>query len=89
MAKNMAIIENGVITNFLWCSDSVKETDVQVDTGDRLVELGDIYKDGKFYRNGVEVLTQLEEALKRNAEYRATLDEYEMALAEIEQALGV
>ena len=67
MAKNMAIIENGVITNFLWCSDSVKETDVQVDTGDRLVELGDIYKDGKFYRNGELVRTTAEIMLDMQA----------------------
>ena len=31
-------------------------------TGDRPVGIGDTYTDGKFYRNGVEVLTALEEA---------------------------
>ena len=30
--------------------------------GDRPVGIGDTYTDGKFYRNGVEVLTALEEA---------------------------
>ena len=37
---------------------------------------------GKFYRDGEEILTPLEEALKKNAEYEA-------ALSEIETALGV
>ena len=31
-------------------------------TGDRPVGIGDTYTDGKFYRNGVEVVTELEEA---------------------------
>lgn len=31
-------------------------------TGDRPVSIGDTYADGKFYRDGVEVLTELEKA---------------------------
>ena len=31
-------------------------------TGDRPVSIGDTYTDGKFYRDGVEVLTELEKA---------------------------
>lgn len=31
-------------------------------TGDRPVGIGDTYTDGKFYRDGIEVLTELEEA---------------------------
>ena len=42
----------------------------------------DTYSGGKFYRDGEEILTPLEEALKKNAEYEA-------ALSEIETALGV
>ena len=44
--------------------------------------IGDTYSNGKFYRDGVEILTPLEEALEKNAEY-------ESALSEIETALGV
>lgn len=82
MAKSMALIENGVIANMLWCSDSEPETETLIDPGDRPVAIGDTYSDGKFYRDGVEILTPLEEALKKNAEYEA-------ALSEIETALGV
>ena len=82
MAKSMALIENGTIVNILWCSNSEPETDILLDFADRPVAIGDTYSNGKFYRDGVEILTPLEEALKKNAEY-------ESALSEIETALGV
>lgn len=82
MAKSMALIENGTVANMLWCSDSEPETDILLDPADRPVGIGDTYSNGKFYRDGVEILTPLEEALKKNTEY-------ESALTEIETALGV
>lgn len=82
MAKSMALIENGTVANMLWCSDSEPETDILLDPADRPVAIGDTYSGGKFYRDGVEIFTPLEEALKKNAEY-------ETALTEIEEALGV
>lgn len=82
MAKNMAFVENGIVSNILWCSDMEPETDSLIDTSDRPVAIGDSYESGKFYRNGEEVLTPLQAAMKKNAEYEA-------ALSEIEAALGV
>lgn len=82
MAKSMALIENGTVANMLWCSDSEPETDILINPADRPVAIGDTYSNGKFYRDGVEILTPLEESLKKNAEY-------ESALTEIETALGV
>lgn len=82
MAKNMAFIENGVVSNILWCADMEPETDRLIDTADLPVAIGDSYESGKFYRNGEEVLTPLQAAMKKNAEYEA-------ALSEIEAALGV
>ena len=70
MAKSMALIENGTVTNMLWCSDSEPEMDTLINPADRPVAIGDTYSGGKFYRNGVEILTPLEEALKENAEYK-------------------
>ena len=81
MAKSMALIENGTVANMLWCSDSEPETESLINPADRPVAIGDTYS-GKFSRDGVEILTPLEEALKTNAEYEA-------ALSEIEEALGV
>lgn len=82
MAKSMALIENGAVTNVLWCSDLEPETDILINPAGRPVAIGDTYSNGKFYRDGVEILTPLEEAQKKNIEY-------EVALQEIETALGV
>lgn len=82
MAKNMVLIENGLVTNILWCSDREPETDTMINCGELPVGIGDSYRDGAFYRDGEKILTPLEEALKKNAEY-------ETALTEIEAALGV
>lgn len=82
MAKNMASVTNGIVTNVIWCSDSEQETDTLKSPADRPVAIGDTYSGGKFYRDGVEILTPLEEAKKQIAEYEA-------ALSEIEAALGV
>lgn len=82
MAKNMAFVENGIVSNILWCSDGEPDTESLIDTADLPVAIGDTYENGKFYRNGEEVLTPIQEALKKNAEYEA-------AMSEIEAALGV
>ena len=82
MAKSMALIENSTVTNMLWCSDSQPETETLINPADRPVAIGDTYSGGKFYRDGEEILTPLEAAQKQNAEYEA-------ALSEIEEALGV
>ena len=70
MAKSMALVENSTVTNMLWCSASEPETDALINPADRPVAIGDTYSNGKFYRDGVEILTPLGEALKENAEYK-------------------
>ena len=75
MAKSMTRIENGLVINVLWCSDSEPETENFIDPADRPVGIGDTYSGGKFYREGVEILTPLEEALKKNEEQLKELDE--------------
>ena len=82
MAKNMALVSDGVVVNVLWCSDKAAQTDTLIDPAGRPVGIGDTYSDWKFYRDGAEILTPLEEALKQNVAYEA-------ALSEIEKALGV
>ena len=41
MAKTMAQIAGGVVTNILWCSDGEPETDALVIIADRPVSIGD------------------------------------------------
>lgn len=62
MAKNMAVITDSIVTNVIWCSDSEQETDTIINPADRPIAIGDTYSGGKFYRDGVEILTPLEEA---------------------------
>lgn len=75
MAKNMALIENGVVSNILWCSGDEPEEDTLVDVGERRVRIGDTWESGKFFRDGVEILTPLEEVQKENAALTANLTE--------------
>lgn len=81
MAKNMALIENSIVVNILWCSDSEMETEVLINPSDRPIDIGDTFINGKFYRDGEEILTPLEEALK-------TADEYAIENAELLDAMA-
>lgn len=82
MAKTMAQIDNGVVSNMLWCSDLEAQTETLIDIAALPVGIGDTYDGADFYRDGEKVLTPLEDAQK-------LLAEYEAALSEIEVALGV
>lgn len=82
MAKAMAVLEENTVVNMIWCSDGDPETDTLKNPEGRPVGIGDTYEDGKWFRDGAEILTPLEEAVKKNKEYEA-------ALREIEKALGV
>lgn len=62
MAKNMARIENGLVTNIEWCSDQQIQTETLINLADRPVSIGDTYDGSDFYRDGEKVLTPLEEA---------------------------
>ena len=68
MAKNMALLENGLVTNILWCSDTEPETDTMINCGELPVGIGDSYRDGSFYRDGEKILTAYELLEKQNAE---------------------
>lgn len=74
MAKAMALIENGVVENIAWCPDNAQSTDSLIDIAGRPVGIGDTFTDGKFYRNGVEVLTELESLRAELADARAALE---------------
>lgn len=74
-----ALIESGIVTNVIALNDrNASDFPTAVKLGDRPVGIGDTYADGKFYRDGVEVLTPMEQA-------QAEIDAYKAAL----QTLGV
>lgn len=58
---NYALIENGVVVNIIFLNaknDSEFPGAIKLDS--RPVAIGDIFADGKFYRDGKEVLTEVE-----------------------------
>jgi hypothetical protein len=66
-----AWIENGVVTNTIVLNDrNAGDFPKAVKLGDRPVAIGDSYANGRFYRDGAEVLTPAEE----NAALRAALE---------------
>lgn len=82
MAKSMARIEARVVVNMEWCSDDTPETDTLKSPDDHPVGIGDTYTDGKFYRDGVEILTPLEAALAEAAALRQEIAELDEAYTE-------
>ena len=66
MAKSMARIDDGIVVNVEWCSDRTSETDTLKNIEDRLIEVGDTYSEGKFYRDGEEILTTAEKLALSN-----------------------
>ena len=74
MNNRYALIEDGIVTNII-SLDSRNASDFPnaIKTADRPVAIGDTYTDGKFYRNGEEVLTALEIAQLESETYKTAL----------------
>lgn len=55
---NYAIIDDGIVVNIIYIHpNNVHEFESAVPVNDYFARIGDTYSDGKFYRDGVEVLT--------------------------------
>ena len=73
---NYAMIADGVVVNIVWMTESNSiEFPEAVKICDRPVSIGDAFADGKFYRDGVEILTQFEVIELENADMRKALNE--------------
>ena len=72
-----ALIENAKVTNIISAdkrgADSLIAVGLNLVQTDKPVAIGDDYTDGKFYRDGNEVLTPLEEALLVQADMQEAL----------------
>lgn len=75
---NYALIENSIVTNVIWLYEG-NASDFQnaVRLGDRPVGIGDSYIEGKFYRDGVELLTPLERSENSVAQLDSRIVELE------------
>ena len=61
---NYALIENGLVTNLIWLHPgNAEDFPSAVPLGDVPAAIGDAYTDGAFYRDGVKVLTAVEQAV--------------------------
>lgn len=70
MGKNMARLDkNNTVINIEWVSDKINESDILKEIYDYSIIIGDTYVDGRFYRNGEQILTPLEEAYETIEEY--------------------
>ena len=71
-----ALIDNGIVVNIISLNDrNSSDFPAAVKLGDRPVGIDDTYTDGKFYRDGVEVMTPIEHAQAEITEYKAALHE--------------
>ena len=71
-----ALIDNGIVSNVIVLNDrNASDFPTAVKLGDRPVCICDTYADGKFYREGVEVLTPMEQAQAEIDAYKAALNE--------------
>ena len=71
-----ALIESGIVANVIALNDrNASDFSTAVKLGDRPVGIGDTYNDGKFYRDGAEVLTPMEQAQAEMTEYKSALHE--------------
>lgn len=71
-----AMVTGGVVANIIALNDrNANDFPAAVKLGDRPVDIGDTYTDGKFYRDGVEVMTPMEQAQAEIDAYKAALNE--------------
>lgn len=79
-----AIVTDGIVTNVIALNDrNANDFPTAVKLGDRPVGIGDTYTDGKFYRDGVEVLTPMEQAQEEIEKYKAALNELGVETEEV------
>ncbi len=57
---NYAVVENGIVTNIIWLYPTTEFPNA-VPYGDIPVQVGDSYTDGKFYRDGEQLLSPQED----------------------------
>lgn len=79
-----AIVTDGIVTNVIALNDrNANDFPNAVKLGDRPVGIGDTYTDGKFYRDGVEVLTPMEQAQAEIETYKSALTELGVETEEV------
>ena len=74
LVSDYALVENGVVVNIIWlAAENEHEFPGAVRLEDRPVAIGDTYDGEKFYRDGAQVLTPLEQGSLENSRYQEAL----------------
>ena len=84
MAINMARISSGTVTNLESWGDNQPETNTLKRIGDKPVQIGDFYRNGKYYRGSEELIDPL---IKENQDLLAALGAVTEALYEADLAV--
>lgn len=85
MTRNYALITDGVVSNVIWLNDNnVTDFPTAVPCDTTPVQIGDIYIEGQFYRDGVAVETSVAERLLLEEQLLDAL----AAIAVLEEALN-
>lgn len=78
---NYALIENDVVKNIIWLRpENIKDFPQAVPFNDLPINIGDTYKDNRFYHNGELVQSFAEVLLIENEQAEATIAELDAAL---------
>ena len=79
-----ALIENGIVTNIIALNDrNAGDFPAAVKMGYLPVGIGDTYENDRLYRDGVEVLTPMQQAQEEMTEYKAALQELGVETEEV------
>lgn len=79
-----ALITDDVVSNIIALNErNANDFPTAVKLGDRPVGIGDTYTAGKFYRDGMEVLTPLEAAQAEIETYKSALTELGVETEEV------
>lgn len=71
---NYAVVENGTVTNIIWLYPAnASDFPDAVPCGDLPVAIGDTYDGEHFFRDGVQVLSALEQAQQEASDMQAAL----------------
>lgn len=86
MGKTMARIENNIVTNLEWVNDNIMATNDLKNVYDLQIRIGDVYRDGAFYRDNIQIVPYRQQLRDALANSEAALTEIEACISIVEPA---
>lgn len=87
MAKSMVLVEDGIVVNTLWYSNSESETDTLKDVSNLVskVRIGDTFDGTHFYHNEECILTQNEQNALEISNLKDSSEQLNQELASLKE----